>query len=194
MTGFRVFQYFIAIKLHFTKREFSVFKNKGFLRGSYEKFLARDDYQLFEFLAKKYVTDKEVIQVIASNILYGNNSVVYDINLTKEYYEEYLRRKQSITKIFTDDLYLLSDKDLFPNNTLHYSKNLLDLYLGKKITIESVSILNDFCDTILTSLYGTNIADIFQKELLRIEKSKGFIIYNKEKLLSIYNNYQQEEL
>ena len=107
MTGFRAFQYYIALKIHFTKLEFSVFKNKGFLKGSFETYLRRQDYQLYENLARQYPEDRILIQFLASNIMYNHFGIVYEMSRSEENFIEYQRRRQSITKIFTDDLYYL---------------------------------------------------------------------------------------
>ncbi len=194
MNGFRAFQYHIALKIHFTKPNFSVFQNKGFLRGKYETYLNRNDYLLYERLAVKYSTPKEIIQFLASNIMYNNFGIVYDIEESDNNYQEYLRRKQSITKIFLDDMHKLLNKNIVLNNSRQTAVNVLNLFLGNKITIESVRILDDLIgDMIDTLKKDNNTMLLFSNDILRIEKSKGFVFYKKEKVLPIYLSYLQEE-
>ena len=52
----------MAIKLHFTNDEFNVFENRGRVKGTRDTFNARNDRYIFEKLATKYPTDKEIIQ------------------------------------------------------------------------------------------------------------------------------------
>jgi hypothetical protein len=191
MDGFRTFQYHIALKIHFTKQKFSVFENKGFLRGSYETYLKRNDYFLYEKLSNKYDTPQEIIQFLASNIMYNNQSIVYNLEDSEVNYNEYLRRKQSITKVFTDDMYTILNRHI----PLTDYASLFNLFLGNKITIETFRILDDLTGNIIESLkQNQNIISLFDDVLLRAEKAKGFVLYKKEKVQPIYLSYLQEEL
>ncbi len=192
MTGFRAFQYYIALKIHFTKLEFSVFKNKGFLKGSFETYLRRQDYQLYENLARQYPEDRILIQFLSSNMMYNHFGIVYEMSKSEENYREYQRRRQSITKIFTDDLYYLINHKIVINNPLQFAKNVLDSYIGKKITLETVRILDDCTGNTINLLKNTDIATLFAGELLILEKSKGFVKYDKNKITPIYLQYLNE--
>lgn len=192
MTGFRAFQYYIALKLHFTKPTFSVFKNKGFLKGSYERYLSRQDYRLYENLARQYPEDKTLIQFLASNMMYNNFGVVYEMSRGEENFREYQRRRQSITKIFTDDLYHLLNNGIYIKKPLQFSKSVLDYYIGKKITLETVRILDDCMGNTISLLKNTEAAMLFTEDLLILEKSKGFVKYDINKVTPIYLQYLQE--
>ncbi len=61
MDGFKAYKYYMAIKLHFTKDGFDVFKNRGNVKGTREAFNARNDSYLFEKLARKFPVDKDLI-------------------------------------------------------------------------------------------------------------------------------------
>jgi hypothetical protein len=69
MDGFKAFKYYIAIKLHFTKDSFDVFKNRGSVKGTREAFNARNDRYVFEKLARKFPVDKELIQYYVANFV-----------------------------------------------------------------------------------------------------------------------------
>lgn len=194
MDGFRIFQLHIALKIHFTKANFSIFKNKGYLRGSYEAFLRRNDYLLYEKIGTLYNTPQEVIPFLASNLMYNNPSIVYDLETSIQNYTEYLRRKQSISNIFRNDLSTLVEKKIALKSIGQIGSNVLNLVLGKKITIESVRILDDFTGVVNTFKENANDMLLFNNDILRIEKSKGFVIYKKEKLHSIFMSYLNEEL
>jgi len=193
MDGFRIFQLHIALKLHFTRAEFSIFKNKGYLRGTYETFLKRKDYLLYDKLAKIYNTPQEVIPFIAANLMYNNFPLVYDLEESIHNYTEYLRRKQSITKVFTDDMYTLLNRKVSLKSAGQSSESVLDLFLGKKITIETFRILDDIINLISNLKENDNKMLLFKDELIRVEKSKGFVHYKKEKIMPIYFSYLNEE-
>lgn len=190
MDGVKAYRYYMAIKLHFTSEKFNVFENKGAIKGSRETIQARNDYYIFEKLGRKFSTDKEYIQYIASNFMYGNHDVVYNIGYESEsLYKEYIKRKQSITKVFTDDCHTIVnelDKINFTNNQLPY---IIRLYLSNRITLETVRILDDKLNIIQhLKLKNQMVYKMFEDSLRIIEKSKGFVKYNKDKIDMVYED------
>jgi hypothetical protein len=193
MNGFKVFKYYQAIKLHFTSATFNVFVNKGHIKGSYSKFLMRNDHMLFEKMARMFQTDKEVIQFIASNFMYGNQNIVYDLDTAMKYYREFLRRKQSITRVFTDDLdTIVKSGSMYNDFSGQKIPDVIQLLLSNKIALETVVILDDL-DSITSRLReGSHIPLILGDDLLRIEKSKGFVKYDPAKIMSPYSQFLEE--
>lgn len=199
MTGFKAFRYYVALKLHFTKDKFNVFENRGNVKGSYQAFDARNDKFLFEKLARKYRTDQEIIQFLVANIAYGNDNIVYGMEEAEEYYIQWTKRKQSLTKTFKDDLNLLqleSEKnnlslDQIINFTLNTYPCIIKLYLGKLISMESICILNDFIPMI-TKWEVEPTALILEEDIRRIKKLKGFVKYDREKLEKTINEFITE--
>lgn len=199
MTGFKAFRYYVALKLHFTKDKFNVFENRGNVKGSYQAFDARNDKFLFEKLARKYRTDQEIIQFLVANIAYGNDNIVYGMEEAEEYYIQWTKRKQSLTKTFKDDLNLLqleSEKnnlslDQIINFTLNTYPYIIKLYLGKLISMESICILNDFIPMI-TKWEVEPTALILEEDIRRIKKLKGFVKYDREKLEKTINEFITE--
>lgn len=199
MTGFKAFRYYVALKLHFTKDKFNVFENRGNVKGSYQAFDARNDKFLFEKLARKYRTDQEMIQFLVANIAYGNDNIVYGMEEAEEYYIQWTKRKQSLTKTFKDDLNLLqleSEKnnlslDQIINFTLNTYPYIIKLYLGKLISMESICILNDFIPMI-TKWEIEPTALILEEDIRRIKKLKGFVKYDREKLEKTINEFITE--
>jgi hypothetical protein len=199
MTGFKAFRYYIALKLHFTKDKFNVFENRGNVKGSYQAFDARNDKYMWEKLSRKYRTDQEMIQFLVANISYGNDNVVYGMEEADEYYVQWIKRKQSLTKTFKDDLNLLqleAEKnslklDQIINFTLNSYPYIIKLYLGKLISMESICILNDFIPMI-TKWEIEPTALILEEDIRRIKKLKGFVKYDREKLEKTINEFITE--
>ena len=197
MTGFKAFRYYLALKLHFNNDKYNVFENKGNIKYSYENFNSRNDRHIFEKLARKFDTDKDLIQFIAANFAYGHDNMIFAIEEANEYYLEWQKRKQSISRIFKDDLNTIeleSQKnalslDQIINFTLNEYPSIIKLYLGKKIAIESISILNDLLDFIPKWKQNPSAMLILESDIRRIEKLKGFIKYEQEKIKPIFNEF-----
>jgi hypothetical protein len=197
MTGFKAFRYYLALKLHFNNDKYNVFENKGNIKYSYENFNSRNDRHIFEKLARKFDTDKDLIQFLVANFAYGHDNMIFAIEEANEYYLEWQKRKQSITRIFNDDLNTIeleSQKnalslDQIINFTLNEYPSIIKLYLGKKIAIESVSMLNDLLDFIPKWKQNQSGMLILESDIRRIEKLKGFVKYEQEKIKPIFNEF-----
>jgi hypothetical protein len=200
MDGFKAYKYYIAIKLHFTKDSFDVFKNRGSVKGTREAFNARNDRYIFEKLARKYPVDKDLIQFYVANFAYGNDGMVYSIEEAESYLLEWNKRKQSITKIFADDLNkILMDaykrkikETSIINFTLNQYPSILNLYLGKQIGIETLRILDDVANLIEPWKQNTSMTLLWENEIRKVEKSKGFVKYDKEKIMTSYLEFKEE--
>lgn len=184
MNALKAYRYYQAIKLHFCQEKFDVFKNRGAINISYEKFLQRNDRFLFEKLSQKY-DDKSYIQLVACNFMYGHNTVLYDLNTSTTNYQTYIKRKESITHVFSSDLQYLLDNDATQ------PEQILQQFLGKKITLETISILNDL-NNIVSTIKQSPIGLFFGPDLLRVQKSKGFVKYKLDKIQPVYFKYLEE--
>lgn len=192
MDGFKAYKYYMALKLHFTDPRFNVFVNRGRVRGTRDKFMARNDRMIFEKLARQFDTEKEYIQYIAASLMYGHSQVVYEPSDAMANYKEFLRRRQSITKIFTDDLAKIIDTGAQYNFSGQDVPDLLQLLMSKQITLETMVILNDL-DAIVDKMKQNNqIVLLLGDELMRIEKSKGFIKYDSARIMSPYLSFLED--
>lgn len=184
MNALKAYRYYQAIKLHFKQEKFDVFKNRGAINISAEKFLQRNDRFLFEKLGQKY-DDKTYIQFIACNFMYNHDMVLYDLNTSTENFQTYIKRKESITQIFKSDLQYLSDNEvLVPDQ-------IFQQFLGQKITLETLSILNDLTK-MLSVIKQSPIGLFFGPDLLRVQKAKGFVKYNLDKIQPVYQTFLEE--
>lgn len=200
MDGYQAFRFHLAVKLHYTRDSYDIFKQRGAVKYSREQFDKRNDRYLFDKIAKKYPKDQELVQFFVSNFAYGNESPIYEIEQAETYYINWLRRKESITKIFTDDLNCIimdSEKNkLTKESILEFEfcqpPSILTLLLGNRISLETVCILNDFMN--LTENWNMSgfMQTMWDKEIRRICKSKRFVKYNRERIFPIINNFEEE--
>ncbi len=198
ITGFRCYKYYISIKLHFTKETYNVFETRGNVKGSEQAFIARNDRYLFEKIARKHQTDQQVIRYFVANFSYGNDSVVYNENDAEDNLLEWNRRRESLTRVFENDLHEvvlqkernnLDRKQIFEFNLDSYPL-LLKMYIGKKVTIETMFLLNKL-DGYLNLWHNSSML-LWEEERRRIEKCEGFVRFDAPKLSQIYNNFLGE--
>ena len=200
MDGFKAYRYYLALKLHFTSEKFNVFENRGNVKGSREAFNARNDRYIFEKLARKFNNDRDIIQFFVANFAYGNESAIYAGQEADDNLNEWNKRKQSITKIFIDDLaslltYVeinkLPTSSIFDFNFSEYPA-ALKLFLGGKISIETLVIINELDHIVEHWLDNPTVQHIWSNELLRIKKLIGFVKYDKDKLRKIFTHFVEE--
>lgn len=195
MDGYQAYRYFMAVRLHFTTDKYDVFEKNGRVTGKRSTFENRNDRGLFEKLASKFSADKDLIQYFTANFAYGNTSVIYSTE-SDDYYDVWIKRKQSIGRIFEIDMltiqrHLENNKKLY--NDLYsieeYSPELLSLYLGKKISLETMVILNDF-ENYLDK--WEPLIMLWKDEFRLIRKVKKFVKYNSDVIQSIYKRFKEE--
>lgn len=197
MNGFKAYRYYLALKLHFTTDKFNVFENKGAVRGTYESFNARNDKHLFDKLARKFDKDQELIQFMVAQFVYNNPNFIYGLEQADDNYTEWCKVKQSITKVFRDDINQLEleiDKygytldDIF-NCTLNDFPVIIKLYLGKRIHPHTLAILSYMGTPIGEYANNPSMGLVLDNELRIIYKMYGFFKYDQEKIFKIFNEF-----
>jgi uncharacterized protein (UPF0303 family) len=141
---------------------------------------------VFEKTAKLFKSDIEVIQFTAANIAYGKPNFIYDLDDScVDNYLLFLKRKQSITNVFREDISKLElEMDKGETNLFDFANGEIPLtfrmFMGGYISIETMNILN--------KMFGFLDIDypIFEKEFLRIKKLSGFVEYDLDKLRIVY--------
>jgi hypothetical protein len=200
MDGFKAYRYYLAIKLHFTTDRFNVFQNRGSVRGTREAFNARNDRYIFEKLASKRSDDKEIIQFFVSNFAYGNDQAIYAGQEAEDNYLQWQKRKQSMTKIFVDDLATLIThielNKLKPTAIFQFTENeypvALKLFVGGKIAIETLNIIDDMTGMLDDWITHPSVRYIWEDEMRRIKKLTGFVKYDKIKIGKIFQHFKEE--
>lgn len=191
MEPYDVYRLYMAIKLHFTTDSYDISKTKGNVKDCRNAFLKRKDIFAFRKLGQKY-SKQEVINFLVANFTRGDKyGGVFDRE-AEEVYENWKARQQKLSYTFSNEVNFIlfesekSGEDPFTaNNGSH--PLILRLYLGKKISLETLIILDklfDFRYSLDTSLEY----DFVWKEVSRlIKKYRIFIKIDKEKYLEIWN-------
>jgi len=182
MDGYRFYRYFMACRLHFTRPKYNVFESGGRIRISHDSFSKRIDKVLIDKIASSIQTDRQAVEFISCNFMYGLPNMIYNMQTAINNYKEYNKRKQSLSHIFRMDC-----QKVLRCGIIKDGEELLKLKMRGDITHESLVILNDF-ERYYNVEHNNNM--FLKDEILVLVKSKGFIRYDHDKFNKIY----QEEL
>ena len=194
MDGYKVWKLYMAVKLHFTTNKYNVFNNRGHVKGGRDTFYNRNDRFIFEKLSRRFDTERDIIQYFVANFAYGNDSVAYSDAEAEENLVKWNKRKQSISQVFNNDLQVITlhlEKQSLKMDNLYSggSPELLKLFLGGFITIETMVILNCINNYLAD---WTHLNLLWDEECRRIDKCKGFVKFDVEKLTRMYEQFEQE--
>lgn len=174
----------MAVKLHLTTKDFNVFVNPG-VRCSQEAFNNKATKSFFDKLGKTY-EPRELVELYVANLLYGNTEFIYNESLMVDNLKRWKTIKGSLTYTFKSDLSKIQQvvcKDDFYNQ-------LFNLFIGKKINPETYFLLNELEGVI--DKITIQSKDFFSEDLMKVKKLNGFIKYDTNKIMNVYNQFKQE--
>ena len=188
MTGIEVYKMYLSLKLHFTTDTFDYLKYGNAAKASQHSFDSRRDKFFFVKLSRTFRED-ELKEFFVANMIVEDK--VYPATLVREgskNYQEYIKRKQSLTYRFKEDVRTLHDisqrfDNLFIIDGVH--PPLLKAHLGGKISIETLAIFNKIFQYV--GNFDKDIKeDIVWKPLRnRVVKYEPFISIDKGKYKNI---------
>lgn len=183
MEAFDAYLMYLALKRHFTLGSgYDYFKYNGKTNASKASFDTRRDRYSFHKLSKK---DHPRDFLVANFVRYGTNIWIGDLVSEPKYEETYkawLKRKESMTYTFKNDLEKLSSLDgALRTNSGDYPE-LLKLMTKNEVCIETVIVLNDMLK--FMDKWNKDIADpVIWPEIYNMcVKYKPFIEYDADKL------------
>lgn len=139
---FEAYQTYLALKQHFTRDGYDYFRYGGKVNARLSSFESRKDKYFFYKLAKH----KDLEHFLLANFVDKDVSWVRDLLGTEaeQIYNEWLKRQQSLSYIFKNDLDKMGD-DLNENLKVIDGQHppLLNLYMTHDICLESLIIMND---------------------------------------------------
>lgn len=185
MDPYEVYRLYLALRLHFTKESYDITKTKGGVKPSRQAFMKRNDLFAIRKLAKTKSRD-EIIDFLVANFVSGNNwGGVFDSE-SDQVYNEWKTRMQRLSYQFKQDLQVMfQDGDPFYFEDGKHPA-ILKLYLGKKISIESIAILEKM--GYISSIENDFLAgDIIWKDFIHlVKKYKIFVKVDKEKFNNLF--------
>ena len=186
MNGFQTYKMYVALKNHFTSDTYDYFRYGGKTRASIKTYEQRKDKYFFEKLSRK----RNVEQFILANIIEQGATVwVGDLaseQQAEDNYRNWVKRQQSITYIFGNDLNHLDaayDQNIIVVEGQH--PPLLKHVIQRNISIETMVILNNMCS--FFRHWNRKIEDqvIWPSIYQKCKKYKPFLKYDKDKLKKI---------
>ena len=196
LNGYGTYCLYLALKNHFSQKEYDFFKYHGKVTASQDSFLRRRDRFQFEKLARKY-DDAELKDFIVAQIL-AENTWVGDM-LSPDAEKVYKNRqtiKQSLTYMFTKDLDELLSKVESPKEIFSAKPNelpfLIEKWMNGDITFETVVILNDFVNYVpkYDKVLGEDFF-VWEGVRTKILKYSPFLEYDRKKFATILKEKTQ---
>jgi len=190
VTPFETYQSYLSMKSHFTNPKYDFFKYGGKCRATMASFNKRKDKYWFEKTSRKY-SDEQILNFLLANFVITDNPqnlwIGEIINSGERNYAEWMRRKQSLTYLFKEQLNkLLSENDL--ETVFNCSKGhppLLKKYLGGEISLETLTILEKVFS--FRKNFDKKLDDpVWESVSLKIKKYIPFIninVFNYKKIL-----------
>ena len=195
VTPYETYQTYLSMKSHFTNPKYDFFKYGGKSRATVSSFNKRKDKYWFEKTSRKY-SDQEILDFLLSNFITANNPqnlwIGEIINSGERNYSEWMKRQQSLTYLFKEQLEeLLSEKKL--DEVFDCSKGhppILKKYLGGDLSLETLIILEKIFSFVKN--FDKKLKDpVWDTVSLKIKKYIPFIninmIYYKKILREIVN-------
>jgi hypothetical protein len=160
----------------------------GKLRANKESYLKRNDKWFYEKLAKEYNAE-ELRDHYVANLLDDKHYILeFASEEANDVHTAYTRRRQSLSYLFADDIQKVFKED-DPRVSFNVSNDrypdIVILFLRKSISIETMTILNDFTGYAdkFDKYYDNDV--IWPKVSLKVKKYRPFLKYDKEKFKHI---------
>jgi len=182
---FEVYRLYLAIKLHFTTKNYDIVKYRFKVRVKEETFRKRKDMVSIKKLARDYSRD-EIINFLVANFVSGEKwGGLFDVDAARRY-EEWQNRKVKREYQFQQDvdrIILEMEKENIINPFVEKnSKHPLTfrLFFGNIINIETMTILDKIFDFV-----DTNTNDILLEDAcMCIQKYRPFVKVT-DKMMSV---------
>lgn len=145
MEPFDAYRYYQSLKLHFESKTYDAAKYNFKTSANPKSFWKRNDKYHFAKVAKRFKDVPELVGFYASHFINGTKWIGEMLN-AEEVYQSWLKRMQSISYIFEQDLNHLSiEVESF--DSLLRSKDgehplIITYYLQEEISLETVVIIN----------------------------------------------------
>ena len=193
MNAYEAYQRYLAFKQHFLTKNYDFFRYGGRVRSSIASFEKRKDRYYFHKLSKRPDIDGLLLAYFVESPI-GSKGWIGDILESKDLYQRWLQRQESISYRFKNDLYRYVDDNLREAIAVRegqHPKMLVDYFRGH-ITIESLVILD-------SKLHILDIWDSKIEERLvwpgiynKVKKYTPFVKWDKEKIRNILVDFTKE--
>jgi len=185
--GFEVYKIYLAVKLHFTSKDYDYHKYEGKVNCKLETFTKRNDRYFFHKLSKQY-EQTDILDFFVANFATDSKGWVGNLLQRdgRDVYLDYKKRKEAFTYHFRNDCLRIND-DFLSNNisfddgfVCHNGQHprLLRLFLQKTISLQTTIVLNHFLS--FSKNWDKEITEkvVWTKISSTIARLKPFINFN----------------
>lgn len=188
--GYATFALYHTLHLHFTTKSYDWFKYHGKCNISKEQFLNRRDKYIFYAISRKYDLN-EVKGFFISNLFENSKTWIGELNTSEsdEIYRKWLKRNQSLTYRFEQDIIHLFDLVENPNDLVTVKNGqdtilLREMYCNQ-IDPETFIIMNSLLNFWDMWLKKLNDDVIFPQYLFKFRKYEPFVSFDRNKCKQI---------
>ena len=190
-----VYLMYCALKAHF-KGDYDYHKFSGQTNIKRDSFFKRKDRIFFVKVGRKY-EDGEILDYFVANFIQNRNG--YILNFNEKNYEDWLQRKKMFYQIFSQELepHIKNFNPLFESKSGQHP-TLLKEYLGKRISLETMIILDELVEFSETCDKDLSWDDFVWPDVKKLMNNyKGFLTINpnkyRMKLLTLIEDTNNEK-
>ena len=186
MQAVDVYLMYCALKAHFGKGDYDFVKYGGKSSATKDSFWKRTDRLFFVKTQRKYKKKQVIQDYLVSNFVQNTKGWLGDFN--DDNYLDWKRRTQSMSYNFKQELEKIGKVNILGvKNGLHTT--LLKEYLGKRVSIETLVILDDISN--FTKMWNEKLKNdvVWPKVKKLMFDYKKFLTYDKKKCTIILNNF-----
>lgn len=186
---FESYQKYLALKNHFTYKNYNYFTYHGKVKANLKSFYKRKDRFWFEKLSRQK-SDEEIINFFVANFASCDDPqslwIGQIIKEGEENYTNWMRKTQSLSYIFKEEVSILNSKNFDEMFSIQGNKHpkILKEFLQKKISLETMIILNNILE--YTKEFDKKLQDpVWEFVSMRIQKYSPFLHIDGNKFKSI---------
>jgi len=197
--GYRVY---MAMKLHFTKKNYDFFKNNAKVRIKGEVFDNKNDLECFIKFTST-IPKNEILHFLIANFVQGNYNLIYNLHTGFPIYKQWKSKIESLSYNFQNDIEkIISEKEennissIFTEEEKGKHPLLFKMYLGSHISTETMCILQKKYGYIEKFDISMKHDIIWFQKKIKIMKYLVFfdaeiIKFNNEKIDKILNQFEE---
>ena len=186
MQAVDVYLMYCALKAHFGKGDYDYVKYSGKSSATKDSFWKRNDRLFFVKIQRKYKKKDVILDYLVSNFICNTKGWLGDFN--DDNYIEWKKRTQSMSYNFKRELENMGQENILGIKDGQHPL-LLREYLGKRVSIETMVILNDISN--FTKVWNKELKnDVIWPKVKKLMKDyKKFLTYDKKKCTIILNTF-----
>jgi hypothetical protein len=194
MEAVEVYQMYCALKAHFGMGDYDFVKYNGKSSATKSSFWKRNDRHFFVRTSRKYKDKDTIKDYLLSNFIKNQKGWLGDFS--DENYVEWKKRMQSLTYTFKEEMTPLVE-DIELNNIFEIPESshpiLLKEYLGNRISIEAMIILDDLVQ--YTKNWDKKLSDdvIWPSVNKMIKNYKKFLTFDRNRCKMILMTLIKQE-